>query len=109
EALRSLGHRRIADISRPQHLKTAARRRAAFVKIMKKYQASLHTTPFIYEGDFKTTGGRRAAAEILRLRPTPTAIVSGNDLMAIGALRAMKNAGVAAPPDNSRYRVGCIN
>src|SRR5262249_26896204 len=70
EHLLSLGHRRIAYISGPQHLKSAARRRAAFVKIMKKYQASLHTTPFIYEGDFKTTGGRRGAAARLRRRPT---------------------------------------
>jgi DNA-binding LacI/PurR family transcriptional regulator len=101
EHLLSLGHRRIAYISGPPHLKSAARRRAAFVKIMKKYRASLHTTPFIYEGDFKTGGGQRAAAEILRLRPTPTAIVSGNDLMAIGALRELKSAGLRAPQDIS--------
>jgi DNA-binding LacI/PurR family transcriptional regulator len=101
EHLLALGHRRIAYLSGPPHLKSAARRRAAFAKIMKKYQTSLHTTPFIYEGDFKTTGGQRAAAEILRLKPMPTAIVSGNDLMAIGALRELKSAGLRVPQDVS--------
>ncbi|MBO0859653.1 MAG: substrate-binding domain-containing protein [Chloracidobacterium sp.] len=52
--------------------------------------------------DFKTTGGQRAAAEILRLAPAaPTAIISGNDLMAIGALRELKSAGLRAPQDIS--------
>ena len=68
---------------------------------MKKYHPSLHTTPFIFEGDFKTTGGQRAVAEIMRLRPRPTAIVSGNDLMAIGALRELKSAGLRVPQDVS--------
>jgi DNA-binding LacI/PurR family transcriptional regulator len=101
EHLLALGHRRIAYISGPGRLKSAARRKAAFTKIMKKYQVSLHTTPLIFEGDFKTAGGQRAAAEILRLNPMPTAIVSGNDLMAIGALRELKSAGLRAPQDIS--------
>jgi DNA-binding LacI/PurR family transcriptional regulator len=101
EHLLALGHRHIAYVSGPPQLKSAARRRAAFTKIMKKHQASLRTTPFIYEGDFKATGGQRAAAEILRLQPMPTAIVSGNDLMALGALRELKNAGLRVPQDIS--------
>lgn len=101
EHLLALGHRRIAYISGPSHLKSAARRKAAFAKIMKKYQSSLHTTPLIFEGDFRTTGGQRAAVEILRLTPRPTAILSGNDLMAIGALRELKSAGLRVPQDIS--------
>src|SRR5215475_599466 len=101
EHLLALGHRRIAYISGPSRLKSAARRKAAFAKIMKKYRISLHTEPLIFEGDFKTAGGQRAAAEILRLEPMPTAIVSGNDLMAIGALRELKAAGLRAPQDMS--------
>ena len=101
EHLLGLGHRRIAYISGPSHLKSAVRRKTAFVKIMKKYQASLHTTPLIFEGDFKTAGGQRAAAEILRLELMPTAILSGNDLMAIGALRELKTAGLRVPQDMS--------
>jgi DNA-binding LacI/PurR family transcriptional regulator len=101
EHLLALGHRHIAYISGPAHLKSAARRRAAFSKIMKKHQSSLRTTPFIYEGDFQAGGGQRAAAEILRLRPMPTAIISANDLMALGALRELKSAGLRVPQDIS--------
>ncbi len=101
EHLLALGHRRIAYISGPPHLKSAARRRDAFTRMMKKYRDSLHTTPSIFEGDFKTEGGQKAARQILRLDPLPTAIVSANDLMAIGALRELKNAGLRVPEDMS--------
>lgn len=101
EHLLALGHRRIAYISGPPHLKSAARRRAAFTRMMKKYRDSLHTMPSIFEGDFKTEGGQKAARQILRLDPLPTAIISANDLMAIGALRELKNAGLRVPEDMS--------
>lgn len=101
EHLLALGHRHIAYISGPSNLKSAERRRRAFTRTMKKYDDSLHTTPLIFEGDFHTTGGQRAAAEILRLTPRPTAILSANDLMAIGALRELKSAGLRVPQDIS--------
>lgn len=101
EHLLQLGHRRIAYISGPQRLKSAQRRRLAFTKTMKKYESSLHTEPFFFEGDFKAAGGQQAAAEILRQRPLPTAIIAANDMMAIGALREVKKAGLRVPEDIS--------
>lgn len=101
EHLLKHGHRRIAYISGPQRLKSAQRRRLAFTKTMKKYESSLHTEPLIFEGDFKAHGGQQAAAEILRQRTLPTAIIAANDLMAIGALRELKKAGLRVPEDVS--------
>lgn len=101
EHLLALGHRRIAYISGPPQMKSAARRRTAFARTMKKYQSSLHTAPLIFAGDLKVGGGQNAAREILRLAPLPTAIIAANDLMAIGALRELKNADLRVPADIS--------
>jgi DNA-binding LacI/PurR family transcriptional regulator len=99
--LLTLGHRHIAYISGPAHLKSAVRRRDAFMNTLQQYEASLHTLPTVIEGDLKMDGGRLAAAEVLRLQPRPTAIMAANDLMAIGALHELKSAGLQVPNDMS--------
>lgn len=97
EHLLELGHRRIAYISGPLRLKSAQRRQLAFTKTMKKYE----TQPFVYEGDFKATGGQQAVAAMLQQKPRPTAIVAANDLMAMGAMRELRKAGLRVPEDIS--------
>jgi LacI family transcriptional regulator len=97
EHLLALGHRRIAYISGPQRLKSAQRRLLAFTKTMKKYASK----PFIYEGDFKATGGQQAVAALLQQRQRATAIVAANDLMAMGAMRELRRAGLRVPEDVS--------
>jgi DNA-binding LacI/PurR family transcriptional regulator len=101
EHLLALGHRRMAYISGPLRLKSAQRRHLAFTRMMKKYEPSLRTQPWVYEGDFKAAGGQRAVVEMLLQKPRPTAIVAANDLMAIGALRELKKAGLRVPEDIS--------
>lgn len=97
EHLLALGHRRITYISGPQRLKSAQRRLLAFTKTMKKYESQ----PFIYEGDFKATGGQQAVAAMLQQKQRPTAIVAANDLMAMGAMRELHKAGLRVPEDVS--------
>jgi DNA-binding LacI/PurR family transcriptional regulator len=46
-------------------------------------------------------GGRVAAASLLALDPSPTAILCYNDLVAVGALHAIADAGLTAPGDVS--------
>jgi LacI family transcriptional regulator len=50
-------------------------------------------------GDFTEIGGYRAAQQLLAARPRPTAIFAANDSMAIGALSALREAGVRVPED----------
>ena len=50
-------------------------------------------------GEFTEAGGYAAAVELLRAGPRPTAIFAANDSMAIGALSALREAGVRVPDD----------
>ena len=50
-------------------------------------------------GDFTESGGYHAATELVALDPRPTAIFAANDSMAIGALSAIREAGLDVPRD----------
>jgi LacI family transcriptional regulator len=56
---------------------------------------------WIVEGDFKIEGGSAAMAKILSQPELPTAIVTANDLTAIGALRTAHARGLRIPQDIS--------
>lgn len=50
-------------------------------------------------GDYSTASGRRAMAELLERAPDIDAVFAANDLMAIGALTALRAAGRRVPED----------
>ncbi len=52
-----------------------------------------------FNADFTTAGGRRAAGEILGTGRVPRALVCANDQTAIGAMAALRNAGLRVPED----------
>jgi LacI family transcriptional regulator len=95
-----LGHRNIAFISGPLNMKTAKTRRDAFLSLIKKYTSAVEE-PIIVEGDWKISGGELAAEKILNTPNHPTAILASNDLMAIGAMRKIKEVGLQIPKDIS--------
>ena len=105
EHLLKLGHRQIAFISGPIRFKSAQLRRQAFIETMKSHRASLHTEPLIFEGDFRLESGEQVVREMLKLKSRPTAMLAANDLMAVGALRELRRAGLQVPKDVSV--VGC--
>jgi LacI family transcriptional regulator len=49
----------------------------------------------------ETNGGDKAMAELLDLKDRPTAIITANDLTAIGALRVIRKHGLSVPDDFS--------
>jgi LacI family transcriptional regulator len=96
----SLGHTEISFIGGPAHLRSAARRREAFVASMRKQLPDARAE--VYRGDFKLEGGRRAACEMLDSpRERPTAVVAANDMMALGAMVEFRAAGLHIPRDVS--------
>ena len=107
--LREGGHRRIAFLSgnKPE------------ISEVRKDEYSRRVREFGFDDDpallvsgeppFSTLAqdGYRDARKLLSVRPDTTAIFALNDLMAIGALRALREAGLRVPEDVSV--IGCDN
>lgn len=96
----ALGHKDIGFISGPLSLKSARIRRLAFLKCMTASGISdLHRT--VVEGNHKFDGGEVAMMQLLSSSHPPTAVLTSNDLTAVGALRAIHRAGMRVPEDIS--------
>jgi LacI family transcriptional regulator len=95
-----LGHRRIAHLSGPDKDLNAIERREAFRKAV--LGAGLEWSPsLLYYGDWQRESGWRAVRQFLELDHPPTAIFCANDHMAIGAMQALREAGLEVPKDVS--------
>jgi len=98
--LAALRHRRIAFITGPLNLKSAAMRRDAFVESMK--EIGIPAPPeLIVEGSHTMEGGIEAFRRLHGVVNPPTAIVCSNDMTAIGVMRSCYEAGVSIPDDLS--------
>jgi DNA-binding LacI/PurR family transcriptional regulator len=98
EHLAGLGHTRIAHIDGGSGA-GATVRREGYLRAMR--QLGLGDNILTVEGAFTENSGYRAAREILRQSPLPTAIFAANDISAIGALKALEEAGLHTPADVS--------
>jgi LacI family transcriptional regulator len=94
--LREHGHRRIAFVGAPTGLTSATERRDAFLALVPG--AGKDDLRF---GDavWSEAGGERAMLEHLARAERPTAVVAASDALAIGALRAIRAAGLDVPRD----------
>ncbi len=96
--LASLGHQRIAILTGEAGNFDATER-------LRGYRAALADSglpvldELIVPGDFSEAAGAAGAQTLLRLQPRPTAIFAANDGMAIGALFALREAGLRVPDD----------
>ena len=95
EHLVATGRRRIAHISGPTGNLEAETRLAGYLEAMAR--AGLPTT--VVEGAFTQTSGHEAGVELARRQTPPDAVFAANDMMAVGALLAFKEAGVRCPED----------
>lgn len=101
-----LGHRHIACISGPSHLTAAQQRVRGFLEAMR--EAGLEVPAHrLAEGDFTLSGGQIAARRLLEAERAAcgdvrlTALFASNDLMAMGAVAALRECGLQVPADVS--------
>jgi LacI family transcriptional regulator len=96
--LHGLGHRRIATIAGPQDHKPGADRLVGFHAELRAL--GLETRPeYEQAGDWYTESGERAMTALLALSSPPTAVFAAADLMAVGAMKAAREAGLRVPDD----------
>lgn len=94
EQLIQQGHRRIAMV---------AGRRGPQLQRIEGYRAALAKAGYeehvVIDEEFSERGGTRATEAILAGAFAPTAIFAANDLMAIGAMHALRERGIEIPRD----------
>jgi len=95
-----LGHRRIAYIAPPPEPQFSIHRLAGITEALKENGASLPPELHL-QGDLTQESGYRIAQQLLSLKRPPTAILCGNDLMALGAVSAIQERGLAVGRDLS--------
>jgi LacI family transcriptional regulator len=100
EYLIGLGHRRIGFISGRSELQSAVRRLLGYKDGLAR--AGIPLDPdLIQTGDYSRKTGFACAQRLLNLSDPPTAIFASNDQSAIGAIKAIYEAGLGVPDDVS--------
>lgn len=98
--LADLGHRRISFIRGPWDSSAAEDRFSGYIDEMRR-RFAVFDEQLVAPGDYSIAAGRRACTQFLALAEPPTAIVSANDFMAIGAMAVLRERGLAVPQDMS--------
>jgi len=84
---------RLAHISGPSHNFEAQERQRGFLSTFDD------EAPPVFEGDFTEESGYRGAKALLAGNERPDGIFAANDMMAVGCLLALREAGLKVPED----------
>ena len=96
-----LGHRRIAYLGNAQGGRTNLNRQAGVAAALAEVGLELPAERIFAGPDGRPEGGYAGARIFLALAERPTAILCFNDLMAVGLMRGLQEAGLIIPRDCS--------
>jgi LacI family transcriptional regulator len=96
EHLIRLGHTRIATITGPRSMAHGQDRLAGYRQALEAHQLAADEN-LIVEGDYTEASGSMGVRRLLSA--SPTAIFVASDIMAIGALKALREASLRVPED----------
>ena len=96
--LLSLGHRRIAMLSGPRGVSTSEDRVTGYRRALAEAGVEVDAAQVCY-GEFSLESGYDMTVQVLARTPRPSALFAGNNFIAIGALRALRDAGLRVPED----------
>jgi LacI family transcriptional regulator len=92
------GAMRIACVTGPSRVSTARERLSGYEQAMRARGVS-YSSDLVRRADFREEGGYAATRSLLALDPRPDALFVANNLMTLGALRAITEAGLRVPHD----------
>ena len=97
----ALGHRRIAFLYGPINCFQSVERREAFCTLIQEMGLELRREYLIEASDFSDAAGYDAMLRALSLAEPPSAVITSNDMIAVGGLRAARHLGMKLPQDMS--------
>jgi len=95
-----MNHRRIGCISGPSKVTPSAQRLEGYKEALLDQSISIDNS-LIEPGDFRFESGEQAMRKLLSLGDPPTAVFACNDMMALGAMRAINDFRKKIPGDIS--------
>jgi DNA-binding LacI/PurR family transcriptional regulator len=98
EHLLAIGHRDVALLGGPLRHSTAKERERGYHDALRAAGRSIRPE-LIHYGDFREEGGYDGMRALLALARRPTAVFAANNLMTLGAFRALHEAGVRIPDE----------
>jgi len=98
--LTGLGHRRVGIIAPPLETQVGRERRDLMREALLAAGVARADVPVV-AGDFRQGSGERAVEQLLRGDSRPTALFAADGLMAVGAMKALRRAGLRVPEDIS--------
>jgi LacI family transcriptional regulator len=96
-----LGHRRFGLITAPTAGNDRARERGAGVRAALAAADLMLPPQYVRTAPIALASGAAAMRELLALKPRPTAVIATNDVFAVGAMLACREAGVSIPDEIS--------
>lgn len=100
ESLLHLGHERIALLAGPCNLVSCQIRVRAYTETLAKHGIEVQPERILH-GEFSFDAGRDAAHAFMAQDPPPTALICGDDMMALGAVQGLRQLQVQVPDDVS--------
>ena len=97
----SLGHTKIGHIAGPQDISTGLARLRGFLDSMRSHNLPVDDSQVVYATALSLAEGLRCGRELLEGNDEVTAIVAGNDMLAVGCYGAFDELGVRCPQDVS--------
>ena len=98
EHLVKLGHRRIAFINGPHDWNSSIDRLAGYRDVLEEHGIP-YDPSLVGEGNWEVQSGYPVTKNFIGMTERPTAIFAANDLMALGAIYAIQDAGLNVPKD----------
>lgn len=99
--LADLGHRRVAMIGGLSRENDRARERIAGTREALARRGAAPPPGWILERPYTFAAAREAMRALMREEPRPTAVICGNDVLAVGALAEARGLGLQVPGDVS--------
>lgn len=100
DLLVGLGHRRFGVVALPLATEIGRERRDLLVQALRARGIPGEDITVV-PGDFRQQSGELAVEQLLTEKPAPTAFVASDGPMAIGAMKALRRAGLRIPHDVS--------